>query len=592
MANIVYRWKKPELTVTLTEGGTLLPNTTYYYFGFFKDLSNTTWVYHMSHSPMSDVSTFTTTSTHKSVSVTWQTSGEIESFSDGGDGTTIVTSHLHCLTTGNKIIITSSNYSGTYTITWLGAHTFRINKAFVGDETGSWICKIFPNRAQTIQMWCDTTNPFNSEGVFVGAINKMSHGPYVSAYNTNPFNITAPYLVTASPTYCTWTGYIFPYPQYNNLTRNIGKPSIIIDEGTTSIATINNLIKEYEIDEYNIITNNLIKLTAHVKITTPNVLTLTSYTIIQECCTFQWEAMTLSYGVGISNKGRQRAIMKYNVSNSVVFSDCAVDGIPKPIVGTTNSFYMDLNFSYSTFYLEEYNLYNSKLTWTSPNGYLKNSNIYDFYLYLVYYYDNIGVQPRTLQNIYIRYRSYDIMVYSYSADERQCYYENVDTSRANNRKVITYAGTLANLEQTSFYFMRKFTTQIVDTNNIPIVGASINIKDDKNQSYNLTSDENGYVVIDVIEQTHVYNNLNTYYENFELTISKNGYVTQKQYYAYGKLMSDALNNNKIWLNTTPLPVYYQDNLIGETNEQELIAELSAENFKGKVNNDVLSGKIT
>ena len=41
MANIVYRWKKPELTVTLTEGGTLLPNTTYYYFGFFKDLSNT-----------------------------------------------------------------------------------------------------------------------------------------------------------------------------------------------------------------------------------------------------------------------------------------------------------------------------------------------------------------------------------------------------------------------------------------------------------------------------------------------------------------------------------------------------------------------
>jgi hypothetical protein len=76
---------------------------------------------------------------------------------------------------------------------------------------------------------------------------------------------------------------------------------------------------------------------------------------------------------------------------------------------------------------------------------------------------------------------------------------------------------------------------------------------------------------------------------FRLEISKDGYenliineieiTSGIPTFIRGKLIEE-----------TP-PIYYQDNLIGETKEQELIAELSAENLKGKVNNDIVSGKI-
>lgn len=61
--------EKPVLSVELLEGGSLLPNTTYYFAGFFAAGSQYTGD---NVSPASNMVSITTTDTHKSVSLSWQ----------------------------------------------------------------------------------------------------------------------------------------------------------------------------------------------------------------------------------------------------------------------------------------------------------------------------------------------------------------------------------------------------------------------------------------------------------------------------------------------------------------------------------------
>jgi hypothetical protein len=200
----VYRWKKPELTVTLTSGGTLLPNTTYWIFGFFHSILGGYDTYYGGHSPHSVPQSFTTDDSNKSISVAWKTTGNITSFSDAGSGKTLVTSPLHCLgnlygyTTGDTITIVSGTYAGSYQITWVDYDSFIIDTAFSVDETSTWRCEIVPNSGRSFKLWMDTINPTASDGTFAGDLNsakRTSHTPYVIGYTSTPVAVSAPFSI-------------------------------------------------------------------------------------------------------------------------------------------------------------------------------------------------------------------------------------------------------------------------------------------------------------------------------------------------------------------------------------------------------------
>lgn len=73
-------------------------------------------------------------------SVRAEATGLVEATWDAGGGETNVTSTGHGLVTGQWVTISgTTSYNGTWQIENIGAVTFRIKMAFVGNETGEWI---------------------------------------------------------------------------------------------------------------------------------------------------------------------------------------------------------------------------------------------------------------------------------------------------------------------------------------------------------------------------------------------------------------------------------------------------------------------
>jgi len=69
--------------------------------------------------------------------------GSITAFADGGGGTVVdVTSVGHGLSTGDEVVISNTtNYNGTFTVTYIDDDTFEITDTWVSDDaTGDWIC--------------------------------------------------------------------------------------------------------------------------------------------------------------------------------------------------------------------------------------------------------------------------------------------------------------------------------------------------------------------------------------------------------------------------------------------------------------------
>jgi len=133
----IYSWKKPELIVTQTTGGSLIEGTTYYLYARFRYTTGGTNNTCASQSPRTDVIPITITAGNSAFNLGWKTSGNITAYSSGGTGITVVTSNRHCLDSGNVVTILSGTYAGTYTITWLSYNTFSIPTAYSVTETSS-----------------------------------------------------------------------------------------------------------------------------------------------------------------------------------------------------------------------------------------------------------------------------------------------------------------------------------------------------------------------------------------------------------------------------------------------------------------------
>ena len=550
MANKVYRWRKPEFVITLTEGGSLQANTTYYLFGFFVNHNNLyPSYYHQGHSPCSNVYTFTTDSTKKSISVSWKTTGNITQFENAGSGQVRVYCSYHCLKTGNQITIMSGAYAGTYTITEETYNTFLITATYSGTYTTTWECYTLPNSATGIKVYMHTANPFDSDNVFIGLATKFSHSYTQNGYTTNPFTISAEFN-TAYSGQNHWLGYCYPYKSHVNLVWNIGLPIIVIDTGNTLISTIGQLLKDAGVfNEFNFVTNNVLNLYAFLYVTTTYQPVIENYIINLNNCFMSWANAKFYKCVINATKVQARGKFGAKYQNSVLLADAQCDDIGTNLGDNIYFVGYNIQTSYdglnSIFVLPTPSSLSFMVNNTLlPTDYAANFTVYIGGIYFVF--SGTSGTTRKLRNVNIYSQgSYDIRVYAYNDGNVRNEYENVNTLRTNNRKVFSVqGGSPANHD---YVCIRKKTIKIVDKYNNPIYNANIRITDNQNSIYNFYSDNNGNATIEVIEQTTKLTNVandtgtNTYYEDFVITISKDGYETQKYYFAYGKLISDNLD---------------------------------------------------
>ena len=193
-----------------------------------------------------------------------------------------------------------------------------------------------------------------------------------------------------------------------------------------------------------------------------------------------------------------------------------------------------------------YGLYRGK-TWKHNGGvYLQSS-------YNTVMYENCDMPPQywvarastpdryLLKDCIMRHSSgneWNFRVYGYDtyADHSTWKFLNISNPDDNNNvKRVTNNNTLWN----TFNFFRRAKIT-VQSDGVLLSGVSISVKDNAGQSYSGTTDLNGYVEIDIIEQmTYIQpsdglnttwtGEFDTLYSDFEFTISKDGYETVELY---------------------------------------------------------------
>ena len=525
----ITRFKKPELTISLTPGGTLAASTTYYLVGYFDSLIGGYSVYYGASSPLSDVYSFTTDTTNKSISVDWWTSGSIDSYTDG-TGTTIVNSTTHCLQTGDEISIDSGFYSGTtHTMTVIDYDTFSIPVSYSGDTTGTtWKCEMLANDARAFKCWMHTVYPLTSDGTwYTSTFNQpFSHLPYYDGYTTTPVAIDAPFSNKATP---------YSIPQFNGLFDKsyyyifeAGSPAIVGDETTLSLSDLNDEfvaaglypscrasnvdLQYFGFLEFENATNELENISVACAFGSFNAPSLT----LKEGC------------VLIQRPLQNHTYAQYIARNTIL-------AVPYPkLLRYTATAYSDTTFNAQMLYrqilLSNSDIYEditmfgngSFMNTANPSiGILRNSTLYNTSIY----YSIGGTLPvagfRNLQNVSLLRNgdlTYDIVIYYTGTYTQE--FENINTDREDNLKecqMNTAAG------EVDVVFYRSGNIYLEDS----ISGATVTITA-SGDTYNYTSDSGGTITFDVVEQ-YSYPRLNIQNDNvvtdFTINIVKEGYDT-------------------------------------------------------------------
>lgn len=604
MADRVYRWKAPELTITVTAGGSLQANKTYYVFGYLCYFSTAMLdSYHIAHSPIQACKTFQTTDTNKSISVAWKTTGSITSFESGGTGKIKVNSSKHCLDTGNTITIESGDYAGTYTITWNDYDSFLINGTFSESYESTWRCEILPNKATSVKLYMHTENPFDADNIFIGLSYKFSHRYIMQGYTTNPIIITAEYN-TADSQLNHWSGYLYRLKQYNDLTWIYGKGIICIDTGIPSIDLIITMLQQSGMDTVNIIADKLLKLTSHIYIPGTNEITLDGYTFLLEDVVLIWPNMILSYGSIISLKILSRGYIHCKVSNSYVYADVFCTTFPAIVSGTKNRFQFAILTNLSTLILQDIDFIsvtNSQISYLTT-GYIERCNFIGSYIYLPFDKSTGTVRPLRNCRIEVSAYNYDLRLYNAKSNNMQIEFENVDTIRTDNVKNL-WCSSGGYTYQSSYTFYRKANFIVKDNSDNAIPDVNVKVTDNIDNEYNFISDASGNVTIEVIEQTTVLPTsgygTNTLYTDFEVEISKEGYMTEKMYYPIGKDISDDLADSSIVLTSIPVGIdslsFVHPTIENNDGEISILANLGIAPYQYSIDNGInwqVSGEFT
>lgn len=546
MAVRIYRYRPPEITVTLTAGGTLAASTTYYIAGFFSKY----WIYNDVESVFSNVASFTTDTTNKSISVAWKVTVPIQSFTNGGTNRIRVHATNHCLTGGNTLIIESGTYAGTYTVTtWEDYNTFLITGTYSVDETSTFRVETMHNAMNSIIFYMHTVTPFSGDptlGTWQGTANKMSSYPWLNTYTTTPIAFTAPFTTQKYGHNAQIQGMYYSPPAWCKIME---KGTIwIAPSETATVAEIKQALINADVLDVGYVSGNND--------------TLTFWGILQSTGTLTFTDMTINCYLGMIS-GTDATKLTYTrcsvnaiqTTYSYFFATSTYTNFLYNIIGFVSTNPQLAPYSYSK---GSNNSFNSPLglafenmganntidgmTLTCNSGVWKfdcryKTNIYTNctlnkgILYLYYIIESTADTAwRMFDGWYIDSAlAYDFNV-QYNNTLNFFNLRNINTSRTNNRKVVytTYnAPTYTHV--TTLYFYRGGTMTVKDVNGDAISGATVTLAD-AGTTASYTTNASGEAVFEVLEQKSVpptsgYYFTETYYDNWTLTVAKDGYET-------------------------------------------------------------------
>lgn len=547
----VYRYRKPELSLTPTPGGSLSPNTTYYITGFYTK----NWTYNGVHSPFADVATFSTDSTNLSVSVYWKTTIDIEGFEDAGSGKIRVKSNSHCLVKDNTIFIESGTYSGTYSVnTWEDYNNFLIVGSYSSDYTSTFRVDSIHNTMGGIVLYTSISNPFSGND-WVGDISKFNNHIWYP-FNTNNIPITA---VGNSPLYGTHqqveTSVSPPPPWSAVLTK--GKTWIQCS-GAATPAEIKQALIDADVTDVSYLQGDTLFVYGILQST--GTLSFSDMTIIvhsgmfgaydnptrmtlTRCSLHLLEVPYGSYMLMTANNSNffykvktrylhagMTQVYKYAVGNSNSFispGGIACEGMAYPV----SNMKAQMDQSLTPYW---------RIDCSSKTMKFTNIEIQGGVLYLYYINSTSYLNDRLIDGIIINNSlNYDISV-QYNNSRAVFDITNCDTTRTNNRKIV-YTPYLfqSYTHVTDIYFWRKKTLKVLSEDGSVISEASVVLRGNDNIDYSYTTDLNGEVLYEVLEQKSLkaptgYYFTNVYIDDYSLIVRKDGYetYTSKSSFAY------------------------------------------------------------
>ncbi len=534
---MVYKYHKPILELSLKEGGNLTADTNYYMTGVF--------IYSNQRdngvqSPAADKVNITTNSTHKTINVEFFTNGSITGFSDAGGGKVNVVSYDHGLYTGDVVEISgTTNYDGTYTITWVDYDTFQITATYVSNETGTWKSYSIPSNAQYVQLYVNASDIQDANGNWIKDQNWWSGFYYGNGYTTN--NITYNTLLTNSssnryhPELSTQLDDYIP----SDFSKTEGRLMVSLTSGATydlnDIAT--ELKKSHSEDVYSISNSSFSIL--------GNLVGSSDSSFEDSFVSLYIIGIYQGSGTGwVLNDSQVYLVGVRRASLKGTFNRCALQGITEMQLSgahLTNS-YIDStsvinsldNIAYSKegITVTTHSGYHTWVVYPNLNaGTWKNINHINGYLYMSESHDFDDTYPNnTYEDLTFTdvVGSFDIYAYIYSGGRENIRFYNAVSNREGGIGVKIYS---QKANGTSLLFYYKLNLTITDQDGNPISNADVKITDSKGTEYTSTTDTNGKASIwlksfdfHALYRTYLITQTPTNnYNNFTLTISKTGY---------------------------------------------------------------------
>ncbi len=648
MAITIYGWRKPTLELELVEGGSLLANTKYYVVGFMR---YNPYAYNSVGSPLSNVYEITTTSTARSIKITQKTYRDIQSFADNGDGKTLVNCTRHCLATGDVIKITDGAYAGSWTITKVNYNSFTINKAFSGSTATTCYTDSYRynypgyGRLNGVGMlyWIYTSSPFDENNDWKSISSRWTETVYQFVYG-----IQNPVIITTQPSANTSSGY--ENLQVRRLCKGIYKTVAeeyglihidVQDNDTTTLKNIYDTViaAGYEYScfyrDYGV-TQIIFDLFGSLVFRGTSTLSVSSAHINLYCSEMYHneDASKIVFSGCLINLMplAYTAWMKFTANNCVFYNRGSTVNYGSWIYGDDTIFYATPRQSYqvdtcdipnlkytnlATGLEAYYGIIQNKIYRDTDQGQifqqsyncskLINCSIPPIFWVSLY---GTGCIPDIymMENCTVKRGNYLGWHFRLYTDTAGSYFNhhfkylnvNVDAVDNNIKKcihnyVIPDGGTM----RADFYRRAKF--YVKNQAGATIIGASITITDNARNTYTGTTDTNGYVYIDVMEQKTVFpasasqtnwvNTYDTYYKNFTITITKDGYddeiiklddIYQTGYY-------DAVFN--VSLNTIAV-IYYNQKINGTIETEEISGSVNSSNsVSGTVKIDNITGDV-
>ena len=619
----IYGWRKPTLDVSLAEGGTLDASTLYYVLGVY---GFTPYTYCAVGGPVSDVYEITTTGTARSIVITQTTYRDVSTFTDNGDGRTNVVCERHCFADGEEVKFASGSYTGTYNLEKVDYHNFIIDASYVDSSSGQCYSDTYQYNVPTeggtkasagMVYWVYPTHP-NPTG------NNWSTGNYWTKYPWYTSSLENPLTVSATPVFRFAT--YSHHPELSNMNNGTAKAckdygSILVqwESGAGTLGDIYDAVMTAGFPYncgYNstgVARNLTFELAGSLRANTDAAFNVTgaAFTIWGEfnhnadASLFTFNNCSILYPFS-----QFTGYQNYTANDSVVFNNSTSNSFGGWIYGNNTLQYVsprtgyDIDASYWDNFTESVItagiIDNKEFKDIGAAGFyqmaynariIKNTISFPFYWVMQYN----GAQPDIymMENVTINeVPTYDWGIRYYSYNPYDCYYiqnylnvDEYDRYGVQRDRVRCVHNSPIEGE---FHFWRTANIN-VQSGGVLLEDVSIFISDNSTNTYAGITDASGNFSVDLLEQTTRYDpsdgilsnwveDYDTMYNDFNITISKEGYDTETY------VLSEARDITDLQANLVEVaPLIYVD--------REISGSILNNNIEGSITDNSLSGSI-